>query len=154
MAQIRQSQEVRDWMTPDPVTIGPKTTLPEAFKLMKEFNIRRLPIVHQGDLVGLVTWGNVRQASPSDATTLSIWELNYLLSQLTIDEIMSRRVFTVKPTDTIHEAASQMFEHKVSGLPVVEDGEVVGIVTESDIFRMIVQQWDRAEEGTESAALA
>ncbi|HLF26160.1 MAG TPA: CBS domain-containing protein [Anaerolineae bacterium] len=134
---------VRDWMTRDPVVITPKTTLPEAYRLMKERRIRRLPVVAgDGRLVGIVTIGDVREASPSDATTLSIYELNYLLAQLTVDRIMTCQVLSVGPNTTIREAARLMMERKVSGLPVVEEGRVIGILTESDIFRMIVQEWE------------
>lgn len=134
---------VRDWMTPDPITVGPKTTLNAAYKMMKDYGIRRLPVVDDGALVGIVTWGDLREASASDASSLSIWELNYLLSKLTIDEFMTRDVYTIHAEDTIHDAAKLMMEYKLSGLPVVDDaGTVIGIITESDIFRMVVQEWE------------
>lgn len=137
---------VRDWMTPDPITIGPKTTLNTAYIIMKDYAIRRLPVIDDGVLVGIVTWGDLREASASDATSLSIWELNYLLSKLTVDDFMTRDVYTIHAENTIHDAAKLMMEHKLSGLPVVDDaGTVVGIITESDIFRMVVQQWEEAE---------
>ncbi len=133
---------VKDWMTRDPVVISPKTTLPEAYQLMKERRIRRLPVVDNGKLVGIVTLGDVREASPSDATTLSIYELNYLLAQLSADRIMTREALSVSPDATIRDAARMMLEHKIGGLPVVEGGKVVGILTESDIFRLVVQDWE------------
>jgi acetoin utilization protein AcuB len=139
---MRQFQ-VRDWMTANPVTITPKTTLPDAYKLMKEFRIRRLPVVEHGDLVGMVSWGDVREASASDASSLSVWELNYLLSKLTVESIMSKKIVAIGPNETIQDAARLMLQHKISGLPVVETGKIVGVVTESDIFRMIVQQWEQ-----------
>jgi len=92
-----------------------------------------------GHLVGIVTLGDVREASPSDATSLSIFELNYLLARLTVDKIMTRKVITVTPDTPIYEAARLMLEHKIGGLPVVENGRVVGIITESDIFKMVVR---------------
>ena len=103
-----EDQLVKDWMTRGPVVISPKTTLPEAHKLMKERHIRRLPVVDHDKLVGIVTLGDVREASPSDATTLSIYELNYLLAQLTVDRIMTRNVLPVSPGTTIREAARMM----------------------------------------------
>ncbi len=133
---------VKDWMTRDPVVISPKTTLPQAYQLMKERRIRRLPVVDHGKLVGIVSLGDVREASPSDATTLSIYELNYLLAQLAVERIMTRDVQSVGPDATIREAARLMLERKIGGLPVVEAGKVVGILTESDIFRMVVQGWE------------
>jgi len=136
---------VRDWMTPDPVTIGPKTTVPEAHKLMKEHDFRRLPVVDDhGRLIGIVTLSDLREAGPSSATSLSIFELNYLLAQLTIDKIMTRDVVTVSPDATIRDAANLMLKHEVGALPVMEDDKLVGIITESDIFRVIVQQPETA----------
>lgn len=138
---------VRRWMTPDPITISPNDSLVDAHALMRDNNIRRLPVVNKnGELVGIVTLGDVREASPSDATSLSVWELNYLLLKLKISEIMTRDPITVYTTDTIAEAANLMLENKVSGLPVVEPtGKLVGIITESDIFRLVVENWGQAE---------
>ena len=138
---------VREWMTPDPVTITPETTLPEAHRLMMAHSIRRLPVVQEGRLVGIVTLGDVRGAEPSGATSLSIWEVNYLLSRLKVEEIMTPRPFTISADATLGEAAQMMLNYKVSGLPVVDvAGELVGIITESDIFRMVVRNWLREAE--------
>jgi CBS domain-containing protein len=137
---------VKDWMTRNVVTITPGTTLPEAHRLMTEKRVRRLPVMRNDFLVGIITLGDVRGAEPSGATSLSIWELNYLLSQLKIEEIMTRNLITISPYATIGQAAETMLEYKVSGLPVV-DGEMklVGIITESDIFRMVVQGWHQVD---------
>lgn len=131
---------VRDWMTPNPITVDPKTTLPEAHKIMKDRRIRRLPVIDRGHLVGIVTLGDVREAEPSDATTLSIFELHYLLAKLTIGEIMTREPITISVNGTIREAAKMMLQHKIGGLPVMDDGKLVGIITESDIFRVMAQE--------------
>jgi acetoin utilization protein AcuB len=133
---------VRDWMTPNPVTITSKTTVPEAHKLMSERHIRRLPVVDNGKLKGIVTIGDLREAEPSDATTLTVYELNYLVAMLTIDKIMTRDVVTVTPDTSIRKAAKLMLEYKIGGLPVVENERVVGIITETDIFRVLVQELD------------
>ncbi|MBI4787514.1 MAG: CBS domain-containing protein [Chloroflexi bacterium] len=127
-------------MTPDPVTIDPQTTLPEANRLMKECNVRRLPVIEKGKMVGIVTLGDIREASPSNATALSIYELNYLLARLSVGAIMSRDPLTVSPDTSIEAAARLMLEHKIGGLPVVADGRLVGIITESDIFRLLVME--------------
>ncbi|MBI5652299.1 MAG: CBS domain-containing protein [Chloroflexi bacterium] len=127
-------------MTSDPVTIDPQTTLPEANRLMKECGIRRLPVVDNGRLVGIVTLGDVREASPSCATSLSIYELNYLIARLTVGHIMTREPITIAPDSSIEAAARLMLEHKVSSLPVVDGTKVVGIITESDIFRLLVNE--------------
>ena len=129
-------------MTKDVVVVSPDTTVPEAHRIMTEKSIRRLPVVDGKKLVGIVTRGDVRGAEPSDATTLSIWELNYLLAKLKLSEIMTRNPLTITPDATVMEAAQLMLDNKISGLPVVDaEGIVVGIVTESDIFRMVASAW-------------
>lgn len=141
MAKMKQ-ELIKDWMTSTVVAVSPETTLPEAHRLMTENGIRRLPVVNQGRLVGIVTLGDVRQAEPSDATSLSVWEMNYLLSKLKVERIMTRDPLTISPNKTIGEAAGMMLKNKVSGLPVVdEQGQVIGIITESDIFRLVVNNW-------------
>lgn len=134
------SVKVKDWMTSPVRCISPNTPISSAHQLMKEYGIRRLPVLDDGELVGIVTIGDIREASPSDATTLSIWELNYLWAQLTVGKIMTREVVTVSPDTPIIDAAELMLEHKISGLPVIDaGGTLVGILTESDIFKMLVK---------------
>ena len=131
---------VRDWMTVDPVTIDPKKTLPEAQRLMKERRIRRLPVLQRGRLVGIVTQGDIRGAEPSEASTLSVFEMHYLLAKLTVEKIMTWEPVTISPDATVRQAAQLMLEHKIGGLPVVDNDKLVGIITESDIFRVLVQE--------------
>ena len=131
-------QLVKDWMTRNPITITADTSLTEASRLMQDNDIRRLPVIKNGHVVGIVTWGDIREASASDATTLTIFELGYLLKKLQVERIMTRDPITVTPTTTITRAAQLMLEYKIGGLPVVENGKLVGILTESDIFRMLV----------------
>lgn len=143
-----KTELVRDWMTPDPICAAPDLTLPEAHKLMEEHHIRRLPVVDKHDqLVGIVTRGDIRGAEPSGATSLSIFELNYLLSRLTVDKIMTRKPVAITPDTTIGEAARLMLDKKIAGLPVEEAGRVVGILTESDIFRLVVWMWEKEVQG-------
>jgi acetoin utilization protein AcuB len=130
---------VRDWMSAPVYTILPNTPVATAHKIMKDKNIRRLPVMGEHEIVGIITLGDIRQASPSDATTLSIWELNYLWSQLAVDRIMTTPVVTVSPDEPILNAAELMLKHKISGIPVVKGKALVGVVTESDIFRMLVR---------------
>ena len=142
------------WMSHDPITVTPDTGLLDADKIMHRYNIRRLPVVKDnGKLVGIVTQGDIREASPSDATSLSIWELNYLLTKVKVKEIMTRDPITVYSTDTISKAARLMLENKVGGLPVIDPlhGVLMGIITESDIFRLIVRTWE--EPGAEEVEL-
>lgn len=143
-----KTELVSEWMTTDVMTVSPDTLLLDAHNLMSEYNIRRLPVVDKkGNLVGIVTLGDIREASPSDATSLSIWELNYLLARLKIDHIMTADPVTVYANDTIAIAAGLMLENKVSGLPVLEpvDESLIGIITESDIFRLVVQTWEQTD---------
>lgn len=135
-----EKTKVSEWMTSNVLTTRRNTSISSAHQVMRENNIRRLPVVENNKLVGIITIGDVREASPSDATTLSIWELNYLWAQLTVEKVMSRNVYAVKPDTLMLDAAEIMLEHKVSGLPVLnEHNELIGIITESDIFRMLIR---------------
>ena len=127
---------IKDWMTKDPVTITEDTSMIKAIHIMKERRFRRIPVVTNGRLVGMVTDRDLKEASPSKATTLDVHELYYLLAELQVKEIMSRNPVSVLANDTVEHAAQVMLEHTISGLPVVdEDGKVVGIITQSDVFR-------------------
>jgi CBS domain-containing protein len=131
---------VAQWMSSEPITVEADTPVVEAHYLMKQRKVRRLPVLRHGKLVGIVTLGDLREASPSDATSLSVWEINYLLAKLTVEKVMTPNPLTVNADTTVKEAANLMMKHKLSGLPVVDDnGKLVGIITESDIFRMVVQ---------------
>lgn len=131
--------QVKEWMSSPPVTAEHNMPIMDAHQLMKDKNVRRLPVVKRGKLVGIVTIGDVREVSPSYATTLTVWEMNYLISKLTVEEIMSKNPYTIDLDAPIQEAAQIMLDHKVSGLPVVnKQGDLIGIITESDVFRMVV----------------
>jgi acetoin utilization protein AcuB len=135
-----ENSVVRAWMVSKVITVLPNVSISEAHNIMRNNTIRRLPVVSpEGHLLGIVTLGDVREASPSKATSLSIWELNYLWAQLTVERVMTHKVISITPDTPMVEAARLMLEHKISGLPVVEDGKVVGMITESDIFRMVVK---------------
>lgn len=133
-----ENVKVKDWMVAPVITVDASTPISQAHQMMKKHDIRRLPAIKNDKLVGIITIGDVREASPSDATTLSIWELNYLWAQLTVQKIMTRDILTVTPDTPILDAAEIMLEKKVSGLPVIDNGALVGILTESDIFRMLI----------------
>jgi acetoin utilization protein AcuB len=135
---------VQDWMTREVITITPETSLKEAHDIMSSKNIRRLPVATHGKVLGIVTLGDIRGAEPSKASSLSIWEMNDLLANLKISEIMTRNPATIQQTASIGEAARIMLEKKFSGLPVVdEENHLVGIITESDIFRLVVSEWSK-----------
>lgn len=129
---------VRDRMSTPAITITPKTSLGAAMKLMRERRIRRVPVLQHGRLVGIVTWTDLVYAQPSKATTLTRWEIPTLLDTVPIQEVMARPVETISPDATLEEAATIMRHRKIGGLPVVKDGSLVGIVTESDIFDAFV----------------
>jgi len=152
-SQLRKAMKkhlVGEWMTSDVISVSPKASLIDVKRLMSSKHIRRVPVVDKGKLVGIVTLGDVREASPSDATSLSVYELNYLLARLTIDQFMTRSVITVTPYTEIYATAELMLEHKIGGLPVVSNGKLVGIVTESDIFRVLVEE-ERSEVSADGA---
>lgn len=125
---------VRDRMSRDVVTVSRTTPVPEAMHIMEQRHIRRLPVVDGDKLVGIVTLLDLFRVSPSPATSLSMWELNYLMARLPVEQAMTGRVVTVSPEAALEEAALLMREHRVGGLPVVENGRLVGVITETDIF--------------------
>jgi acetoin utilization protein AcuB len=127
------SEFVQNWMTPHPITITPQTTLPEANRIMLAHNIRYLPVVNKNKLVGIITRRDINRAQSSDVSTLSLYELNLMLERLTVREFMTHSPITISPGATIAEAAKLMLEHQISGLPVVEAGKLIGIITETDI---------------------
>ncbi len=129
---------VQDYMTPSPVTVSPDDLLGDALDLMKKHSIRRLPVVSRGKIAGLVTEQDLMKASPSSATSLSVWEINYLFSKIKIKNIMTREIFTIKSDAILEEAALIMQEKQISTLPVLENNHLVGIITESDIFKAFI----------------
>ena len=136
----RHRSEVQDWMTADPYTISATATLLDAFAMMNENGVRRLPVVAaNNELVGMVTRSDIQRAVPATRHTLDNREA--ALSERTVRNVMAATPVTVDPDDTIQDAAEIMLEYQVSGLPVVQGEEVVGIITESDIFRLVVESW-------------
>jgi acetoin utilization protein AcuB len=131
-------QLVKDWMTTSVITIGKNTTLPQARQIMLQHNIRHLPVVDDGELVGIVTWGDVRRESASNATSLTRWEINTILDALPVRRFMTRSPLTVTPLTDVARAAQIMVDKKIGCLPVVDHGMLVGILTESDVMRIVV----------------
>jgi acetoin utilization protein AcuB len=140
---------VRDKMTPDPITVSPQTTTATALSLMREHNIRRLPVLDKGKLVGIVTDRDLMEVSPSPATSLSIFELNYLLSQMKIDNIIKKQsVISISPNDYLEQAALIMRDKEIGAITVVEAGRLVGIITESNIFDAFIELMGLRDPGT------
>ncbi len=131
---------VGERMRRNPITITEDVGIGEALRIMKENKVRRLPVLNrQGKLVGIVSEKDLLQASPSQATTLSIFELNYLLSKLTVKKVMATHVITVDEQTPLEEAARIMVDNRIGGLPVVEGDELVGIITETDLFKIFLE---------------
>ena len=128
---------IRDIMTYNVVTIPSDALVNHANEIMRTHRFERLPVVDKGKLVGIVTKDRLLRAAPSSATSLSIWELNYLLARMTVAEIMEKNVVTVTPDTTVESAIALAQEKRVGSLPVVEDDRVVGIVTTNDFFLKI-----------------
>ena len=138
---------VRDVMTRNLITVDPETSFTDALKIMRENRIRRLPVLEDGKLVGIVTEKDILYASPSKATTLDVWELHYLLNKLKIREIMTRDVVTIQEDTPVEEAAKIMADNKIGALPVVKGNKLVGIITETDIFKVFLEMFGSRKKG-------
>lgn len=130
--------KVRDIMTYNVVTISSNTPVMEALKIMEGHNVRRLPVVDKGKLVGIVTIDEIHKTQPSPATSLNVWEMNYLLSRMNVKEVMHKNAFTIDPEANIEQAMAIAQANKVGSLIVIENGKVVGIITSNDlIFKVL-----------------
>ncbi|NLU53133.1 MAG: CBS domain-containing protein [Clostridiaceae bacterium] len=139
---------VRNKMTANPFTISADQTIPDAQEIMMQHGVRRLPVMKNGKLVGIVSKEDIVQASPSKATTFSMGEITYLLAKTKISQIMSKNLITISPNALLEEAATLMRDNGVSFLPVVENDKLVGIITESDIFDSFIELLGFREHGT------
>jgi len=143
---------VKDWMSPNVVAVDVNDSMDEAMKLLKEHHIGMLPVMKKGQLVGIVTDRDIKRSSASDATTLEIHELLYLVSKIKVKDIMTKEPVTV-PTDfTVEEAAEVFMKNKISGAPVVnEKGAVVGTITKGDLFRVLISLTGVGKRGIQFA---
>ena len=144
---------VGERMTKPVITAEPELTISEALNLMRLENIRRIPVVQDGKLAGIVSDKDLLNASPSVATSLSVWEMNYLLSKITVKDVMTKKVLTVSEDTPIEEAARIMADNKIGGLPVVRSGKVVGIITETDLFKIFLELMGARERGVRGTVL-
>ncbi len=138
---------VRDYMTRNPITVTPDTTFPQAIKAIRNNKIRHLPVVEGNKLVGIIVENDLLSNQPSKATTLSVFEIYSLLNSLQVNQMMSKPVITVEGDCPIEEAARIMVEKKISCLPVMAGSDLVGIITETDIFRALVVVLGGKERG-------
>ncbi len=142
-----QNTLVRDIMSAPPIVIDPEASLTQAQSLMEEAHVRRLPVVdEQGRLVGIISRGDVREGLSATATK-SPYDPDAQEQWLTVAEVMTANVITVSPDTPLWQVAELMLQHKIGGLPVVEGERVVGVITESDIFKLVAQRW-RSESKT------
>lgn len=139
---------VRDFMSTNVITVPPETKISIAVNLMRSNNIHRLPVIDNGQLVGLITAGIIQAASPSQATSLSIYEYNYLLNKMTVKEIMETTVRTIGADDFLEDAIYKMLKYQVGVLPVISNNETIGIITNNDILKAFLDVTDYKESAT------
>lgn len=139
---------VGERMTPRPVTTGPDVPIDEALALMREEQVRRLPVLNKnGKLIGIVAEKDILYASPSPATSLSMHELHYLISKIKVKDVMTKEVMTVDRNTPLEEVARIMADNKIGSMPVMHEGQLVGIITETDVFKVLLEMMGAREHG-------
>jgi len=143
---------VKNWMSKEVITVDAEDSMQNAIFILQEQKIKILPVMKQGNLEGIITDRDLKKASPSDATTLDMHELMYLISKVRVGDIMKKEVITIQPDLTIEEAAAILLENRISGLPVVDkQNQLVGVITQSDIFRVIISLTGMGKKGVQFA---
>jgi acetoin utilization protein AcuB len=139
---------VRDKMSKNPITTRPNASVPDALKVMQGSKVRQLPVINdEHEMVGIVSLVDLFRVSPSPATSLSIWEVDYLLEKITVEKVMTTEVITVTEDTAVEEAGRIMADNAISGLPVMRDGELVGIITESHLFGILLELFGARRPG-------
>lgn len=145
---------VHERMGKHPLTVKPDAPVDATLKRMKEERIRRFPVVgDEGELVGIVSQTDLLYAAPSPSTSLSVYEMHYLFSRIEVSQVMTEDVITVEHDDPIEEAARLMVDHRIGGLPVMRDGNLVGIITETDIFKAFMEMLGARDQGVRLTVL-
>ena len=134
------------------ISVLPDTSINDVLAMFKKEHIRRAPVIKDGKLVGIVSERDLLNAAPSSATTLSIWEMNYLVSKVKIKQVMSKKVITVSRDTPIEEAARIMADKKIGGLPVIDSDRVVGMITETDLFKVFLELMGARDKGVRVTA--
>lgn len=143
---------VKNWMSKEVITVDADDSMQNTIYLLQEQNIKRLPVMDKGKIVGIITDRDLKKASPSDATTLDMHELLYLISKIKVSQLMKKPVITIPPDCTVEEAAAILLEKRISGLPVVDEkNRLLGIITRSDIFRVIISLTGLGKKGVQFA---
>ena len=135
------------------ISVDPEMPVHEALAMFRKEHIRRAPVIKNGKLVGIVSESNLLNATPSPATTLSIWEVNYLISKVTVKQVMTKKVKTLDVDTPIEEAARIMSDSKIGGMPVTRAGKIVGMITETDLFKVLLELMGAREKGVRVSAL-
>jgi acetoin utilization protein AcuB len=135
------------------ISVAPETPVHDALAMFKKEHIRRAPVIKDGKLLGIVTENDLLNASPSPATTLSVWEMNYLLSKVTVKQVMSKKVKSIDVDTPIEEAARLMVDSKIGGMPITREGKIVGMITETDLFKVLLELMGAREKGVRVSAL-
>lgn len=143
---------VGERMSQPVISVSPETPIHDALAMFKKEHIRRAPVIQDGKMVGIVTETDLLNASPSPVSTLSVWEMNYLLSKVTVSQVMSRQVISVAKDTPIEEAARILADNKLGGLPVLDGDNVVGIITETDLFKVFLELMGAREKGVRVTA--
>jgi acetoin utilization protein AcuB len=145
---------VRDRMSRNPITTFPSASVPDALQVMRGSKVRQLPVLNdKGELVGIVSLEDLLRVSPSPANSLSVYELTYLLDKLKVEGVMTRDVITVTEDMALEEAGRIMADHKISGVPVVRNGDLVGIITESHLFNVLIELFGARKKGVRVTVL-
>ncbi|MEW6287313.1 MAG: CBS and ACT domain-containing protein [Chloroflexota bacterium] len=134
------------------ISVTPETPINDALAMFKKEHIRRAPVMKDGKLVGIVSEKDLLNAAPSSATTLSVWEMNYLISKVKVKNVMTKKVITVSRDTPIEEAARIMADKKIGGLPVVDGDRVVGMITETDLFKVFLELMGARDKGVRVTA--
>jgi acetoin utilization protein AcuB len=138
---------VGDRMSHPVISVSPETSIHDALAMFKKEHIRRAPVMKEGKMVGIISERDLLNASPSPVTSLSIWEMNYLLSKVIVKQVMTKKVRTVDMATPIEDAARIMADYKFGGLPVMRSGKVVGIITETDLFKVFLELMGARDKG-------
>jgi len=144
---------VGDRMSHPVITVTPDMAIHDVLAMFKQEHIRRAPVIKNGKLVGIASETDLLNASPSDVSSLSIWEMNYLLSKITIKTVMNKKVITVDEDTPIEEAARIMADNKIGGLPVLKKGRVTGMITETDLFKIFLELMGSRQKATRVTAM-
>jgi acetoin utilization protein AcuB len=129
------------------ISVSPDAPIHDVLAMFKKEHIRRAPVLKDGKMIGIISQGDLLNASPSPVTTLSIWEMNYLLSKVTVKHVMTKKVLTLDVDTAIEEAARMMADNQIGGMPVLNNGRVVGVITEGDLFKVFLELMGARDKG-------